>query len=70
MDVMLVYAEDVPSNRSSSQNVLGPFTALGRLPVNVLGRHLDIAGLTVDAAFEVSVLCFRRLHRFALTSER
>lgn len=30
--------------------VLGTFTTLWRLPVDVLSRHLDVAGLAVDAA--------------------
>ena len=39
--------------RPSSKDVFGPFTTLGSLPIDVLGGHLDIAGLAVDAAIEL-----------------
>ena len=35
---------------SSSEDVLGPFTTLRSLPVDVLGGYFDITGLAVDAA--------------------
>jgi len=35
---------------SLCEDVLGSFTTLGSLPVDVLSRNLDIAGLTVNAA--------------------
>jgi hypothetical protein len=41
---------------SSGEDVLGPFTTLRSLPVDVLGGYLDITGFAVNAARKPSAL--------------